>query len=83
MFSWPSKAPDEVLDYSIDWSARLVSGDRIIDSNWTISPNTLVVDSNSSSNTVTTVWLSGGTINKSYSVKNIVSTINGRIMDQD
>ena len=37
--SWPSKDPDEVLDYELDWSLRL-AGDTIVTSTWTV-PSTL------------------------------------------
>ena len=51
------KDPDGVLDYSINWAAWL-DGDTITASDWTVSgPDALlVVDSDSESTTVTTVW---------------------------
>ena len=53
------KDPDEVLDYSIDWSTWLDS-DTISSSSWTVESG-ITKDSDSNDTTSTTIWLSGGT----------------------
>lgn len=78
--SWPFKDPDEVLDYEIDWSARLLT-DTIVTSTWVV-PTGLTEDSTENTTTTTTVWLSGGTTGEVYEVLNRVVTAGGRTMDQ-
>ncbi len=78
--SWPNKDPDEVLDYEIDWAARLTT-DTISTSTWTV-PSGITKDSDSKTSTTTTVWLSGGTLGDSYEILNRIVTAGGRTMDQ-
>ena len=79
------KDPEEVLDFQLDWSPRLTVGDTIAISEWIMPPPTagdIVKDKDMSTASTTTVWLSGGTLNKKYSLINRVVTIGGRTMDQ-
>ena len=78
--AWPAKDPNEKLDYEIDWSARL-GDDTIASSDWTV-PDGLTKEQESNSTTATLVWLSGGTLGKTYEVLNRATTAAGRIMDQ-
>lgn len=80
VLSWPYKDPDEVLDYQLDWMARL-AGDTIASSTW-IVPNGITKNSDSKTETTTTIWLSGGTIGASLSITNRIETAGGRTMDQ-
>lgn len=75
-----TKDPDAVLDYSFDWSAWLVS-DTISTSTWTAGTG-ITIDSNSSTTTVTTVWLSGGTASVAYTVTNRIVTAASRTDDR-
>jgi hypothetical protein len=77
---WPNKDPDEVLDYAIDWSQRL-AGDIIVTSTFTV-PTGIVMNSQSKTNTMTTIWLSGGSEGVSYDILNRIVTNGGRTMDQ-
>lgn len=77
---WPFKDPDEVLDYGIDWTARL-AGDTIATSTW-IVPDGIMNVSNSFTATSTEIWLSGGTIGAALKITNRVVTNGGRKMDQ-
>ncbi|HZY76546.1 MAG TPA: hypothetical protein VFE40_09525 [Jatrophihabitantaceae bacterium] len=79
MTSW-IKDPDAVLDYQIDWSAWL-DGDTIVTSVW-IVPDGIVKDSDSHTDTAATIWLSGGTIDKTYRVTNRITTAAGRTDDR-
>lgn len=82
MLRWPFKDPDEVLDYEIDWSARL-NGDTIVSSDFILpSGASLVEDSASHTTTTTTIWLSGGADGQAYEVTNRIVTNAGRTMDQ-
>jgi frataxin-like iron-binding protein CyaY len=77
---WPNKDPNEVLDYAIDWSQRL-AGDIIDTSTFTV-PSGIVINSQSKTNTMTTVWLSGGSEGVTYDILNRIITNGGRTMDQ-
>jgi hypothetical protein len=80
--SWPTKDPDEVLDYKIDWTDRLEDDETILSSTW-IVPVGLTQNSSITQAKTTTVWLSGGaTLGKIYKVLNRVVTSGGRTMDQ-
>lgn len=89
---WPPKDKDETLDYSIDWSRALASGETISSVSWFIvdSHGTKVsfdlgqtveglknlTQTNTSS--VATVFLSLGINNKEYKLFCLVSTNQGR-----
>lgn len=73
--------PQAVLDYSVDWSAWLVSGETIANSSWTVSSGlTLGTDSNTT--TVATAWISGGTAGRNYTATNHIVTSAGREDDR-
>jgi len=75
------KDPDAVLDYGFDWSDWLFDGDAIASSEWTV-PEGLTKDSQSKSDTVTTVWLSGGSVGADYDITNHIATTDGREDDR-
>jgi hypothetical protein len=79
--TWPDKDPDEVLDFQVDWSERLDDGDVISTSTFTV-PAGLTLNSSSKTDTTTTAWLQGGTLNSNYDVLNRIVTTGGRTMDQ-
>lgn len=79
---WPSKDPNDTLDYSIDWSRFLNGGATIGSMTWYIDDanglkqpftpvntvNGLTATGMSNSPTVTTIYLSDGTLNKNYKI---------------
>ena len=75
------KDPDAILDYSINWSSWLVTGDTITTSTWTAEAG-IMIDSDTNTTTATTVWLSGGTAGESYDVTNHIVTDDGREDDR-
>ena len=78
-----AKDPDATVDYAIDWSAWLGS-DTLLSSTWVV-PSGLtqpVSPAASFTSTVTTVWLTGGTLGQSYTVTNRITTAAGRIDDR-
>ncbi len=77
---WPPKDPDEVLDYKIDWTARL-DGDTILTSTWVV-PAGITKNSDSHTTTASLVWLSGGTLGAVLELINRIITTAGRTMDQ-
>lgn len=76
--------PQAVLDYSFDWSAWLAGQDTISASSWSVdgSDAALVIDSTDFTVLSTTVWLSGGTVNRTYKVTNHITTVGGREDDR-
>lgn len=76
-----TKDPDAVLDYGLDWSAWLVTGDTITAATSTPEAG-IVVDSTSFTTTTTTTWLSGGTAGTTYLVVVHVTTDDGREDDR-
>jgi hypothetical protein len=72
--------PQDGLDYDFDWSAWLGS-DTI--SSYTVTVQTgLTKDSDSRTNGIVTVWLSGGTVGRFYKVTCHVITGGGRKADR-
>lgn len=80
MISWPFKDPNEVLDYEIDWSAR-IGGDAISTVTWTV-PGGITKNSDAVSGDITAIWLSGGTAGTSYDIGCRVVTSGGRTYDE-
>lgn len=81
MLSWPSKDPDEVLDYEIDWS-KWLDGDTIRTSVFDLAtPAGLNIDNQAKTATTSTVWLSGGTDGQLAQVHCRITTTGGRTRD--
>jgi hypothetical protein len=90
VLKWPSKDPDEIEDFSLDWTARL-AGDAIASSLW-IVPSGIIGSSESIVNNGnigalanrygTIIWLSTGTLGISYTLINRIETTGGRTYDQ-
>lgn len=76
---------DEVLDWSFDYTGVL-NGDTVLSSTWALaasSPTDIVVSNPSEANGITTVWLSGGTYGRIYTVTNEVTmTPSGRVFNR-
>ncbi len=73
-----TKDPDEKIDFGINWATWLES-DTISASTWVIVPSGgIVVDSESETSTVATVWLTGGKTGTTYKVRNFITTAAGR-----
>lgn len=71
-----TKDPQGVLDYMIDWSDWL-GADVISSSTWTV-PAGITKDSDTTSATTATIWLSGGTAGTAYTLRNKIITAAGR-----
>ena len=78
---WDSKDPNEYLDYTINWSDRIVT-DTISACTWiNITPG-ITISNQVSTATQTSLWITGGTANHIYDLTNRITTSSGRIMDQ-
>lgn len=77
-----TKDANAALDYTLDWSQWLTGGDTLASSTW-ITAIGLTVDSDRlDADNTTTVWLSGGTAGRSYTVTNRITTDDGRTDDR-
>jgi len=77
------KDPNAVLDYSIDWTTWLATSETISASSWTVPTGiTQTTPAPSFTNTVTTIWLLGGTAGTTYTLTNHITTNQGRQDDR-
>lgn len=77
-----TKDPDAVLDYGVDWSAWLGSGETISTSTWEVASG-MTMDSDTLSGGTAIVWLSGGEARPyPYVVTNRITTSGGRTDDR-
>lgn len=67
------KDPDAVLDYTVDWSDWLATGEEIASSSW-VNPDGFTVNTSSNTTTVAVVWLSGGVAGRTYRMTNRITT---------
>lgn len=87
--SFPAKDPDEILDFTIDWTERL-DGDTISSSSWAVDADNddAVLDisvsghPSSFTDTTTTLWVESGTDDVRYKVFNTIVTAGGRTMQE-
>lgn len=77
-FYFIPKDPDAVLDYTMDWSEWLETGDTITGTpTWTV-PTGLTKASQSNTTTAATAWISGGVAGMNYLVACKIVTAGGR-----
>jgi hypothetical protein len=75
------KDPGATLDYSFDWGPWLGS-DILATSNWVVEVGlTVIPASESFTDTITTLFISGGTDGEEYIITNVVTT-NGSRTDE-
>lgn len=77
------KQPSEVLDYDIDASEWLPSGDNVIGASVTVDNATLVVDKTTINDDRIKIWLSSGTDGITYKVTTKINTEDGRTKEVD
>lgn len=77
------KSATEKLDFDIDFSNWLESGDKITDASVLIDPvsSCPTADSVELFNTIVKIWISGGETFKNYDIKAVVTTQSGRIIE--
>lgn len=77
------KDPQATLDYVIDWTSWLATGETITAFTVTVPTGlTQATPAPSSTGTVVTVWLAGGTAGQRYTVTVHVTTSAGRQDDR-
>lgn len=78
--AWVQKDPQEVVDFRVDWAAKLGS-DTLESSSWSATSGVTVVTS-SFGDQAAIVWVSGGTAGSTYTLTNTVVTADGRTLEQ-
>lgn len=78
---WPEKDPDEVLDYSIDWSER-IENRSIASVTWTVPTGLTIILQSAPANNVTTVVLGGGVEGVTYKVGCRITTPDGLVLEE-
>ena len=73
------KDPDETLDYGLDLSDWLETGDGIASQSWTCETGVTEV-SEAVSGDVGAVMVSGGTSSNVYTLKGTITTDDGRVL---
>lgn len=71
------KSPTANLDYGVDWSPWLATGETISTSTWTIQTG-LTSSNPANTNTLAIVWLAGGAPGVNYTAQNQITTSQGR-----
>lgn len=74
------KDPDATKPYRVNWGPFL-AGDTIVDSEWIVQAG-IGVESESNTDTTTTIWVSGGTAGQTYELTNRITTAGGIIDDR-
>lgn len=74
------KAPGDTLDYGFMWSDWL-NGDRLVDSFWGAEEG-LVAMGSFFTDQISVIWLSGGAAGKTYTVRNRIRTLAGRVVER-
>jgi hypothetical protein len=76
-----SKTSNEVLEYGVDWSTQLGTGDTISTSTWPTVEAGITKVSDDFEDTATTVVVSGGTSGNTYSLINRITTASGLTLE--
>ena len=75
------KADIDVVDYVFDWTNTLATGEEITASTFIVETG-LIKDSDSNTILTATIWLSGGTLGKTYTVTNTIVTNSSRTISR-
>jgi hypothetical protein len=75
------KDPDATKFYDVDWSEWLLDGETLTAAAWTV-PSGITKGATPLTDTVATVWLSGGTVGQTYPIAVRITSSLGRIDDR-
>jgi phage baseplate assembly protein gpV len=78
------QTPNERLDWSIDWTTRGLGSNTISSSSWAASSPDVTLSSPSVNveNTITTIYVTGGTPGQIYTITNTVTVSGGQILQE-
>jgi hypothetical protein len=81
--TWPSKDPNDVIDYGFNWATRDLGDDVITNVTSEVVTGTVVVDQDLFDDGLVTVhWLSGGTEGETCEILLRINTLAARQLDQ-
>lgn len=75
------KAPDDVLDYDVDFAKWLPDGDRIISIEASIDGSTATITKTEFSDAAVKIWASGGLDGETAHISIDATTLQGRTKD--
>lgn len=78
-----TKQPSEVVDYDVDYSEWLTDGDNVDSATVTPSPAGLTIDSTFINDPRVKIWVSGGTNGITYKLTVTMTTVEGRIKQDE
>lgn len=74
--------PDETLDYTVDWSDWLASGDTISTASWSVSPTGPTLSGDTSTTTTASTFIAGCTRAVVYQLTNRIVTAAARTAER-
>jgi len=85
--NWPTKDPQDVLDYQLDIAPAVVGNPHDTISTLTVAskpdnPGDLTINSVAADGTVAVIWLSGGQAGTVYTVTLLIGTTSGRTIQR-
>ena len=73
-----TKDPDATLDYMVDWTDQIATGDFIVSA--AVSADTgITLHAQTFTSATHTIWLRGGTVNNRYRVRSKIYTQGNRV----
>lgn len=78
-----TKQPIDVLDYDIDYSQWLTTGDNVESIDVTVEPSGLTVDNTFVNDPRVKIYLSGGTNGSTYKITVTMTTADGRVKQDE
>ena len=78
-----TKQPVDVLDYDIDYSQWLTTGDNVESINVAVEPSGLTVDNTFVNDPRVKIYLSGGTDGTTYKITVTTTTADGRVKQDE
>jgi hypothetical protein len=73
------KDPDAELDYSVDWSTWLASGESVSTYAVAVNSSLITISTYSITSAVVTAWLTGGNVGQTYTVSVKITTSLSRV----
>lgn len=74
------QSPNEILDWTIDWTQSALGTDTISSSSWSVSSPDVTLSDASHTNTTATIWVTGGNPGSIYQITNTIVTAGERTM---
>lgn len=77
------KQPAELIDYDVDYSEWLTTGDNVQSADVSVLPSGLVIESTFINDPRIKIWISGGTDKVNYKITVTMTTADGRIKQDE